>query len=275
MKLKKSYFITALFLSAGLQIFAQKETATTSALSIKEEKSKTDTDEENNEQRKQNFLKINLTSLALKNYSVQFERTLSRKFSAAIALRVMPKTAVPFRSQITKTIGTVSSNTTDLINNLNISNYALTPELRIYLSKKGFGQGFYIAPFYRLSTYKTNSLKVNFIEDNGTQNSLKLSGNLTSNTAGILFGAQWNIGKQMCIDWSIAGPHYGIGRGNFSSPSSKPLSQSEQDQLHRQIDNVQVPFSQKTIYVDANSVNLALSGSWAGIRAALSFGIKF
>lgn len=276
MKPTKHYFFTAVLLAAGLQLFAQKkEGATNTTVTIKEKKTASTFNEESSEQRNVNFIKLNLTAIALKNYSVQFERILGRKFSAAVSFRIMPTTSLPFRSQITKSIGNVSSNTTDIINNLQISNFAITPEFRMYLSKKGYGQGFYIAPFYRLANFKANNLKVDFTGETGAQNSLNLSGDLTSNTAGILLGAQWTVGKQLCIDWWIAGPHYGIGKGKFNGVSAKQLTQREQDELYRQINNLNVPFSEKTVHVDANGATMDLSGPWAGMRAGLSFGLRF
>nr|MBP6365337.1 hypothetical protein [Bacteroidales bacterium] len=39
-----------------------------------------------------NFVKFNLTSLLLKNYSLQYERVLSKSISAAVSFRFMPYT---------------------------------------------------------------------------------------------------------------------------------------------------------------------------------------
>jgi len=47
-----------------------------------------------------NFIKVNLTSLLIKNYSLQYERVLSRSVSAAISFRIMPETGLPFKNQI-------------------------------------------------------------------------------------------------------------------------------------------------------------------------------
>lgn len=278
MQPKKHYLFTAVLVTAGLQLFAQKESpATDTTLIIKERKSEFHAApvDENNEQRNYNYIKLNLTGLALKNYSLQLERTVSRKFSAVIAFRIMPNTAIPFRSQISKSIGENNTNTRDLIDNLELSNLAITPEFRMYLSKKGYGRGFYIAPFYRFANFKTNSLRVDFTGENGAENSLNLSGSLNTNTAGILFGAQWAVGKHLCIDWWIAGPHYGSGKGDFSGISNKPLTQGEQDELYRQINDLDIPFATKTVHVNASGATMNLDGPWGGVRAGLSLGVKF
>ncbi|MCW3106986.1 MAG: hypothetical protein JWQ09_1492 [Segetibacter sp.] len=277
MKPKKQFLVTAILLTAGLQLFAQKEAATDTTLIIRDRKAQPHyaANEEGNKQRNYNYIKLNLTGLALKNYSLQLERTLGRKFSAAIAFRVMPNTAIPFRSQISKSLGENNTDTRDLIDNLELSNFAITPEFRMYLSKKGYGRGFYIAPFYRFTSFKTNSLRVNFTGENGAENNLNLSGTLNTNTAGILFGAQWALGKHLCIDWWIAGPHYGAGKGTFNGISIKPLTQREQDELYNQINNLDIPFADKSVHVNAHGATMNLDGPWGGVRAGLSLGVKF
>jgi hypothetical protein len=274
---KKHHLLAALLLTGGLQTFAQKETgarSTTITLREKSLGSSTDANSEGSESRNFTFVKLNLAGLAVKNYSLQVERTLNKKFSAIVGFRIMPNTALPFRSQINNSIGDNSVNTKDIVNNLELSNIAFTPEFRIYLGKKGFGSGFYVAPFYRYASFKTNTLKVNFTGENGPK-SLNLAGNLNTNTAGILFGAQWGVGRHLAIDWWIAGPHYGSGKGLFTGVSNKPLTQMEQDELARQMNNIDVPLLDKTVHIDANGGTMNLSGPWAGVRAGLSLGIKF
>ena len=85
-----------------------------------------------------------------------------------------------------------------------MGNYAITPEARFYLGK-GYGKGLYIAVFYRHASYTIDHLPIDYDNDH----SLALSGKLTANTGGIMLGAQWALGKYMCIDWWIFGPHYG------------------------------------------------------------------
>lgn len=277
MKSKKHLFITAALVTAGFQLFAQANITaanTTFKTENKETSSLPTSEKESAEARNFTFVKINLAGIAVKNYSIQAERTINKKFSAAVSFRTMPNTAFPFRSQISNLLGDNSSNTKDLINNLEISNFAITPEVRMYLGK-GYGRGFYIAPFYRYASFATNTLKVNFTGENGTPNSLNLSGTLHTNTAGILVGAQWAVGKSFCIDWWIAGPHYGAGKGNFIGASTKSLSQREQDELYKQINNLNIPFANKTVNVNAGGATMDLNGPWAGVRTGLSFGVKF
>jgi hypothetical protein len=221
---------------------------------------------------KKNFVKINLTSIALKNYSLQYERVLNKKISALVAFRTMPSTTLPFKDQILKAVDDGDATTKNTIENFHLSNIAITPEIRFYLGK-GNGHGFYIAPFYRYAKYKTNALPFDY-EGASTSGTINLSGTLTSNTGGLLFGAQWFIGKHVLLDWWIFGPHYGNGKGNFEGVSSKPLTQEEQDDLRETLNDIDIPLTDKTVTVTANGASFQLSGPWAGIRGGLSIGVR-
>ena len=222
----------------------------------------------------ENAFKVNLTALALKNYSFQYERVINRKISFALAFRTMPETSLPFK----KTILDLSNNdpdTKDVLDALQLSNTAITPEIRLYLSKKGYGRGFYIAPFYRYASFKANNVKFSYTNTLNTESDIFLSGKVTANTGGLLFGSQYTIGKHICLDLWILGPHYGSGNGNFSGITSTPLTPTEQNELRQQLEDFDIPLTNKTVIVTANGATVKLDGPWGGIRSGLSLGIRF
>lgn len=225
-------------------------------------------------QQPKNFFKVNFTALFLKNYSFQYERVLSRKVSFAIAYRTMPSSSVPLKNIILDASNN-NQDTKDAIDALRLSNTAITPEFRFYLSKKGYGRGFYIAPFYRYASFKSDNMKFTFTNSSNTESSILLSGKLTANTGGLLFGTQWALGKHLSLDLWLLGPHYGSGIGNFSGISSAPLTQLEQDNLRKQLEDFDIPLTNKTVTVNANGATLKLNGPWGGIRSGLSFGFRF
>jgi hypothetical protein len=95
---------------------------------------------------KKSIIKINLTGLALNNYGFQFERVLNKRISLAAAYRTMPIGNIPFKTQlINQSLNPAV--TSDALNSLKFGNSATTFELRFYAGKKGFGRGFYAAPF--------------------------------------------------------------------------------------------------------------------------------
>ena len=259
MKTKILYLATILFVGTAITATAQK------AKSGKEEKNSPPS----------NFIKVNLTGIPLKNYSVQYERAIKRKLSFAIAYRTMPSTGLPFKTQILDAVGTNDPDTKNTIEQLKLSNFAVTPELRLYLSKKGYGRGFYIAPFYRYASFSTNDLLFTFQNALNISRTMNMSGKLTSNTAGLLLGSQWALGKHLCLDLWILGPHYGSGKGDFNGIAGTPLTIEEQNDLRQQLDNIDIPLTNKTVTVTASGASLQLSGPWAGIRSGISFGIKF
>jgi hypothetical protein len=221
-----------------------------------------------------NFVKLNLTALPLKTYSIQYERVLNRKISFAASFRTMPSTTIPFKKQILNIVGD-DEDAKKVIETVRLQNFAITPEFRFYVGKKGYGRGFYIAPFYRYAKYESTQLIFTYENSASIESEIKLSGNLTSNTGGIMFGAQWPLGKRLCIDWWIFGPHYGTGKGDFSGIASKPLTDYEQNDLRMELEELEIPLTEKTVIVSANGASMLLDGPWGGIRAGLSLGFKF
>ncbi|MBE2229822.1 MAG: DUF3575 domain-containing protein [Chitinophagaceae bacterium] len=250
--------LTALVLAPLITIQAQDEEATSPVKATPEP----------------NMLKVNLTAIPLKNYSLQYERVMSKKLSLALSFRIMPNTGLPFKSQILDMVGD-DPDTRDVVNTFKMSNIAITPELRWYVGKRGYGRGFYIAPFYRYAQFETSQMQFDYDNGTGGQETINLSGKLTSHTGGLMFGAQWPLGKSLVLDWWIFGPHYGAGNGDFTGLSSQPLTPSEQADLRDELENLDIPLTTKKVTVTANSARLQLDGPWAGIRAGFSLGFRF
>jgi hypothetical protein len=222
-----------------------------------------------------NFIKTNLSSILLKNYSLQYERILKKKMSVAISFRAMPQTGIPFKSTILSLMDDDDPDTKDMIEKFRISNFAITPEIRFYLSKKGYGQGFYIALFYRYAQYTSNNLPVDYSYDDGSDGTTDLTGKLTTNTGGFMLGVQTMLGKNVCLDSWILGPHIGGCNGDFTGTPDKPLSANEQDDLRKSMEDTDIPFVNIKADVNANSAKMNLTGPWAGLRIGLSLGIRF
>lgn len=222
-----------------------------------------------------NFIKTNVTGIILKNYSLQYERVLSKKFSLALQYRIMPTTSLPFQKTILKIVGNENPDTKKIIKDFRLNNYAITPEVRFYVGKKGYGQGFYIAPFYRFASFTSNDLNIFYKDENNVENSITLSGKLTGNTGGILLGAQKFFGERIVLDIWIFGPHIGSGKGDFNGNSTRTLTPDQQDIVRQQLEDLDIPLTDKTINVNANAASLNLDGLWGGVRGGISVGVKF
>lgn len=280
MKLKTIYLILVILMAATIQLQAQIDSMQVDTLKsintplagIANQPVKIGAV---NQKPPMTILKVNLTGLLLKNYSFQFERVLNRTFSLAVQYRIMPETNIPFKSAILELIGDEDPDTKKIIEDFRMSNYAITPEVRIYLSRKGYGRGFYIAPFYRYASFTSNNFNVFYTDDADVEQTIKMSGKLTSNTGGLLIGTQASLGKHVVLDLSLLGLHYGSGTGDFSGIPSKPLTAAEQDDLRSQLEDIDLPLTEKTVNVNANSASLKLDGPWAGLRFAISLGVRF
>lgn len=224
---------------------------------------------------KMNMLKVNLTGLPLKNYGFQYERVLSRKFSFLLGYRTMPQGALPMQSTIIDAVANGDAETEQQLKNFTLGNTAITPEIRLYLSRKGYGRGFYLAPFYRNATFKAGGVEVEYETTPAITSKMQMAGKITGNTFGLQIGAQWNLGKHVCLDWWIIGPHIGTGKGNLTGTASTPLTVAEQNDLRQELEDLDMPFGDKAVTVNANGARVDITGPFAGVRAGICIGIKF
>ncbi|MFM1755315.1 MAG: hypothetical protein RL621_219, partial [Bacteroidota bacterium] len=88
------------------------------------------------------ILKTNLSSDALKNYNLTFEKNILPFVSLSASYRTMPKTALPLKGLAKKFIKSDDIN----FDNFQVGNTALTFEGRFYLGIQKMS-GFYIAPY--------------------------------------------------------------------------------------------------------------------------------
>ena len=222
-----------------------------------------------------NMVKVNLSALFLKTYSMQYERVLSRTVSMAISGGFTPETNLPYTDQIIKWSGATEPEEIQLIETVRITNLTITPEIRFYFGKKRYGSGFYTSLYYRYGEHSFNSALVDFENDLEEEGTMDCSGDATSHSGGIMIGAQWSLGKHVCLDWWILGPHFGISSGNFLALSDIPLSEQDQQDIEDRINDIEIPMFEQTTTVSSTGVDMIFDGPWAGIRAGLSIGIKF
>jgi len=227
-----------------------------------------------------NIIKTNLAGLALRNYNLTYERMLTRKTSFNLGFRTMPSGPVLFKDRILSSIedagNTGSVDARNEVESIRMSNFAITPEIRFYAGKKGYGHGFYFSLFYRYARHEVGNISVDYQNNAGATRTATLTGSLTSNTAGFMLGSQWVISNRVALDWWIIGPHFGAGKGTLSGRNSAPISTDDQNSLRTEIENVleAVPFVKNVIDVNALGANVSLTGPWAGVRGGLCLGIR-
>jgi hypothetical protein len=218
---------------------------------------------------KKNLIKINLFALGLRNISLQYERKIAKKITIGLTAREMPDGLLPLEKSFRNSIS--DSSTKSQLDNFKVGNFAVIPEIRFYFSRRGAFHGFYIAPFASYAHY-TSNLPYRYT-DNGVDKSIQLAGSVNCLTGGLMFGAQWSLGKVVYLDLHLIGPNFGSCNGSITGSTS--LSSDEQSALKSSLDNLKVPLATTSNTVNANGATLKFSGPWAGIRSGLCIGVRF
>ena len=217
-----------------------------------------------------NMIKTNITAYAFKNINLSYERVISKRFSLSATYAVMPTGKIPYVETF------LDGDDLGDVKNIEMSYNAFTFEPRFYLGKKGFGRGFYLAPYYRYSKVDFENYNYDF-ESGGLEIPVVISGNMSGNSFGILIGNQWMLGekKNWIIDFSIAGGHYGFLNGDLAAKSNIILTPQMQQDLQNELDNLDVPLVKIKATANANGATAKLDGPWAGLRFGLSLGYAF
>lgn len=232
-----------------------------------------------------NFVRLNLVPLISGNISLEYERVLSKKIAVGTAISWRPSSSLPYRSFITDVVGDADVNV--FLDGMKTSSTAITPEVRFYLSRKGYGNGFFVAPYMKFAKYDF-AVPYDFdvtIEYQGNeyysrQETIELGGDLSTFSVGLSAGFNFKLAKNIHLDWRIIGPGYGQSRGNLSGRMA--LNAEEQAGLNQQLEDLKqslqdLPLSFDIDYdVNGEGANINLNRSpWANIRSALSIGFSF
>lgn len=221
-----------------------------------------------------NIIKTNVTGFLFKNFQVNYERVFTKTFSMSASYGFVPDGKLPYTSLLPK-------DTDEGFKEMNLGGSNVTLEARFYLGKKGYGEGFYLSPYYRYSTYKiSNFTKPVEMEASGVVYDtvdVTFKGNSSAHSGGLMIGAQWFLGKQdnFVLDAWFIGAHYGKSSGNLDGVTDRTLTPIEQQQAQQELDNLDIPVVDYKATVNANGANIKVDGPWAGIRAGVSLGYRF
>ncbi len=228
-----------------------------------------------------NIIKGNLTSFALKNYHISYERSLNHFMSVSASYRYMPKGSLPLQSIAKKYIDNPAIN----LDLFQMGNNALTFESRFYLGLQKMS-GFYIAPYARFAnfdlsvpveyTYTPDKSVGAIIGNDPITKTAGLNGTIMSTSYGAYFGLQKQLLTKLVIDIWFIGGHYGNSTGNLSFVAPEKLPSQAVDALQKTLDDTKVsPFELKS-KVTQNGATADMKGPWAGIRGlGISLGLRF
>jgi len=217
-----------------------------------------------------NAVRINLVSAALGQFSGEYERILTPKFSINGTVAFMPMRPLPFKSAISKSLGKSS-----IVNAARLGIFALALEGRYYLSENGRPiEGFYVAPFLKYAYYDINTAVSYSVKSLGTA-SIPITGGFNTFTAGVSVGRQWKIRERFVLDWRIVGVSYGISNGSMLG--RKVITESEQKEILDKLNDLadKLPIMNLVTRVTERGVKSKIDGSWLGLRTGLSIGYRF
>ena len=207
--------------------------------------------------------------MAIKNFTLQYERAVAKKISVAATVRYMPDGNIPLKSTFVKLAD--DPDTERQLNSLKVGNFAVMPEVRFYLGRKGVFHGFYLGPFISFARYNAELLFE--YDDAGTVKNIPLKGSLNSVTGGLMIGVQKNLGKNIYLDLWIIGPNYGTSKGDING--KKTLNATEQQSLRDELASLDIPLTKFTYVVDGNGATVNFKGPWAGVRSGICIGFNF
>ncbi|MGI9137965.1 MAG: DUF3575 domain-containing protein [Sediminibacterium sp.] len=217
-----------------------------------------------------NIIKTNLSSDALNNYNITFERSISRFMSVSLSYRKMNKQKLPLKELAKQFI----QNDAIDFDKFEIGNSAITAEARFYIGMSKLS-GIYLAPYARSATFDvTVPLDYTYTPVSPVPNvtlppipmHAQLDGTIRSTSYGLYTGMQFQLLTKIVLDLWIIGGHYGTSNGKliFVAPAGTPaLALSE---LKKTIDQTKTnPFTLKTV-TTPNGVMTDTEGPSAGIR---------
>ena len=214
------------------------------------------------------IVKVNLSALAFRNISVEYERKVSDRNSLTLNIHTIPFGSLPYVSLAQNVIDKAYVD----LNQAKIGALGATATYRFYSKKKGTFRGFYFAPMLNFNSYKT-SLPIQY--NNGKTG--LFDGNITAITGGMQLGVQIPFGKRVYMDLWLLGPSYGISNGHLNFTGN--LSINEQAILSAEIEDLKnsLPiYVIKSYQVSSGGATITEQGPWAGLRGlGVNFGIRF
>ena len=83
-------------------------------------------------------------------------------------------------------------------------------------------------------------------------------------------GAQWSLGKHVCLEWSIMGLHFGISSGNFDSDCLHYLfRRQDQQEVEDRLNDIEIPMFEQQVTVTSSGAKMVFDGPWGGLRGRI------
>jgi hypothetical protein len=227
-----------------------------------------------------NSVKMNLTSLALNNYSFSYERVLSPKISVVGSYGFMPEKVLGDRALVKRIAERFTDEEDDAseLDKITTSTNTFTGEVRLYGGKYPGARGFYASLYGRYMRLNVNYPDSYQSVENKTYQ-IPYQGTLQGVGAGLMVGFQWLIRERVTLDWYILGGHYGKMFGEMVAVKDlSKMSPAEKAGLKEDIEYyVRIG---ETQYMEATvteeGVKAKAVGPFLGVRGfGINLGIAF
>jgi hypothetical protein len=220
------------------------------------------------------IVKVNLSSIALSHYSLQYEYVLNNRQSIALGLGVSPREGLPFKQTLLDNFGE-NADARSAIESTTFSKFTITPEYRFYLGKKGAPSGFYIAPFARYTNMSFDN-DYTYTPSSGEKHVAHVTGKFNGIGGGVMVGSQWLLSSRVTLDWWIAGPFIGTMKADFhGTDDMSDMTPQDKAELENDIESVDIPLWEIDATVGNNTIDAKLTGPFYGIRAfGISLGLR-
>jgi hypothetical protein len=226
-----------------------------------------------------NLVKINLGALlALKSYSFNYERMLTKKISFMAGYNTLPESKLsdmPLIKKVSDKLLEDGDPIKDDFDRIKVSNTAYTAEFRFYSGSNPGARGFYISLYGRYANTKSDYQYI--YETNAKTYQLPIKADIKGFGGGILMGTQYIIAKRVALDFYVGG-HYGKSNGDANAIADLS-SMSTQEKADLQADLESLVEIRGKQYLKATVTNdgvmAKVNGPFIGLRAGASIGIAF
>lgn len=229
------------------------------------------------------IVKTNLFGYALGSYSISAERILTKRLSLQVGFSKLGEKSL-------NDIAGINKIAKDYLPEAKIASQSLSLDLRFYLSRRGYGNGFYLQPYFRHENHTFSGAKIETSRElpAGTPKEYHpytASHQMKSNSFGLSLGAQWLVGskKNIVIDWTILGLHYsGSAKSQFTALSPAAVDSQKVEEFKKDISDLanesgltELKELKFEVSQDGSSVKTQIKHPYLFLRSSLSVGFRF
>jgi len=180
-----------------------------------------------------NLVKLNLTNLLFKSFTVQYDRALAPGKTVGVSVNFRPKTDGPMAGMYDAAYEEIPNGPNYAMSTLQTGYLSITPNIRFFVKRKA-PRGFYIETYLR---YENMSRDYDFrsYDFSGAVTAPFVRGTATSQTqffgVGGMIGYQVLLGRKMTLDFWFVGTHLGYSHtkttGDSHNATLTPADQAE------------------------------------------------